>query len=125
MSVFGSLTTRDYSVIGVTTAIISVVWRLFFTGPPRKRAMSFNSVSMIQGAFPSECNVTPPIINALLLFKSCPSIEGVKDVAKNLMQYDRFRQVVRQADHTKTWYFKEAFFDVERLFSTGADIFSP
>lgn len=49
--------------------------------PSRRRSLSFNSIAMIQGAFPPEANVAPPIINVLVLFEKAPSVEKLKEAA--------------------------------------------
>ena len=116
-----SLYLTSPSVLGpILILSLFVIYRVFFASSrsTRRRAVSFNSISMAQGAFPPDKNVSPPIINAVLLFKTIPSLEAVKEVSIRLMEYDRFRKVVRHDPKKGTWTFEESAYNNERLFST-------
>lgn len=57
----------------------------------KKRSMSFNSACLIDGTFPSYAKVTPPIINILILFDTCPSEQVLIDKLQLILKYDRLR----------------------------------
>ena len=74
--------------------------------PIRGRSMSFNSSSMM-GTFPESCKVPPPIINGVLLFRKCPSLESIKKSTNNLFDLERFRRVPIYNKSNDTWSFEE------------------
>ena len=74
--------------------------------PLRVRTMSFNSSSMM-GVFPTECEVPPPIINGVLFFKKCPSIDQIKRVSSKLNQIERFKRVPKFNSSKCGWVFEE------------------
>lgn len=99
---------------GIIVAVFGIVWyvaRKIFTGQNRsnenetevneslinnsthgrERSMSFGSRAMAKGVFPAETNAKSTIINGVLYFKKCPSVESLKEKCKTLLYYDRFR----------------------------------
>lgn len=57
----------------------------------RKRAMSFNSSALVEGPFPVEAKVAPPVINISTYYAQCPSEEKMAATLSSLLVYDRFR----------------------------------
>lgn len=84
-----------YSAAGIIFVIASYYARKLLLPPKKKRTMSFNSEVMVRGAFPDKANVAPPIINIFFLFDKAPSIDRLKDAAKTLCKYDRFRSATK------------------------------
>ena len=77
----------------------------------RGRSMSFNSLCLMQGSFPPECEVPSPIINAALLFKKCPSLPAIKLAAENGFSYfERFRSIPKYNSITGEWTFEPCDF---------------
>mmetsp|Transcript_10711 Transcript_10711/g.40248 ORF Transcript_10711/g.40248 Transcript_10711/m.40248 type:complete len:503 (-) Transcript_10711:1612-3120(-) len=65
-------------------------------GGLRRRAMSFSSSSMLDGAFPSSMQMPDPVINACMYFDDCPDEAAMLDVIQKLFEYERFRGVPRR-----------------------------
>jgi NRPS condensation-like uncharacterized protein len=80
--------------------------------------MSFNSSSLIQGPFPPECEVKPPIINALLFFKNCPTLRAVQESCIKLLAFERFKRTAKYDASVSTWIFEDSDFKYDNLFSS-------
>ena len=97
---------HPYSAAGMLMFAI-IIWKASYRyfHKPRGRAMSFNSFNMIQGSFPAAAKVVPPIINIVLFFEQCPSLDAVSEVVTRLQTFDRFRMVPKYDKSTNMWIY--------------------
>lgn len=63
----------------------------------RGRSASFNSEVMLRGVFPPDTKGREPIINILLSFARCPSVEQMESICDRLLFYERCRSAVVQS----------------------------
>lgn len=105
-----------WSVCGTVGAIVAVpavwvIYQIFFRESPtqRARAMSFTTSSLVEGAFPPNVELPPPIINSMLFFDECPDVATVEMNSNKFMKYKRSRcAVVKERGR---WVFKEINYD--------------
>lgn len=59
--------------------------------------MSFGSYALANGVFPEPAKAWKTVINTLIYFDKCPSVETVAAKARSLMYYDRFRSAIHKS----------------------------
>lgn len=105
MIVVGAAVT--YAAISAVIATLAIRVFLSSEAKRRPRSMSFATQAMIHGAFPDEAKVSQPIINILLLFNKCPSVDKVLQIIEKLMVYDRFRCHPLKNSKSNQWEYVE------------------
>jgi hypothetical protein len=84
------------AAVVVTGALVMLFRRWTASRSPRRgRAMSFGSACLANGVFPEPAKAWETIINTVMYFDKCPSLEKVVAVCEGLMFYDRFRSALR------------------------------
>ena len=73
----------------------------------RGRSMSFNSWTLIDGSFPAATNVPSPLINTVLLFEKCPSMEKIEETINGMQTFDRFRMIPKYDSRSGSWIFDD------------------
>jgi hypothetical protein len=63
-------------------------------GKQRKRSMSFGSKALANGVFPEPTAAWKTVINTLMYFDECPTVENVAVKVRALLFYDRFRSAI-------------------------------
>eukprot|EP01041_Mallomonas_annulata_P003632 gene3632-7238_t len=93
--------------------IIFIIFRARSNSNGRKRNLSFGSYCMIESSFPPKSSVIPPIINILLTFECCPSLENVLQCAESFVKFDRFRSKVVFDRKSNGWVLTHVDIDVK------------
>jgi hypothetical protein len=82
--------------------------------------MSFSSMTMVRGSFPSSCNVAEPVMNILTVYRKLPKEQDTKIAFKQLFDLYRFRAVPIYSKDTKRWEFHEITPNIDNHFHTSA-----
>jgi len=83
------------AAVVLTGALVLLVRRATAKKPQgRKRSMSFGSKALANGVFPAPAEAWKTIINTLIYFDKCPTLEAVVAKCKGLLYYDRFRSAL-------------------------------
>jgi hypothetical protein len=97
-----------------------LVKKITHTEDPKKRSMSFSSMTMVRGSFPSSCNVAEPVMNILTVYRKLPKEQDTKIAFKQLFDLYRFRAVPIYSKDTKRWEFHEITPNIDNHFHTSA-----
>jgi hypothetical protein len=87
------------AAVVLTGALVMLLRRVTLSGGAnkgRKRSMSFGSLALANGVFPEPTAAWKTIINTLIYFDKCPSVETVAAKARSLLYYDRFRSAIHK-----------------------------
>jgi hypothetical protein len=112
------LTSSSNAATAAAVTFISFIGLYFYftkkpaSRDPKKRAMSFSSMTMIRGSFPPASNVSEPIINILTIFRKLPAEKDTKQIFLQLFEMQRFRSAPVFSKETHQWEFHEVTPDI-------------
>jgi hypothetical protein len=126
MSILSSSSSPTATATAAAVTFISFLGMYFYfakksgSKDPKKRAMSFSSMTMIRGSFPPVCNVSDPIINILTIFRKLPSEKDTKQIISSLFEMYRFRAAPVFSKETNQWEFHEVSPDINNHVVTSS-----